>query len=56
MTAIKIYKAEFKHKRWTNDLNKEFKKFGKEVNKSFKHIGKESKKIGIEVGAIVKDL
>lgn len=56
MTAVKIYKAEFKHKRWTSDLNKEFKKFGKEVNKSFKHIGRESKKIGIEVGAIVKDL
>lgn len=54
--AIKIYKAEFKHKRWIKDLNKEFKKFGKEMNKSFKHIGKESKKIGIEVGNIAKDL
>jgi len=54
--AIKIYKAEFKHKRWIKDLNKEFKKFGKEMNKSFKHIGKESKKIGIEVGNTAKDL
>jgi len=54
--AIKICKAEFKHKHWVNDLNKDFKKFGKEMNKSFKHIGKESKKIGIEVGNIVKEL
>ena len=54
--TVKIYKAEFKHKSWIKDLNKDFKKFGKEMNKSFKHIGKESKKIGIEVGNIVKDL
>jgi len=54
--AIKVYKAEFKHKNWFNNLNKEFKKFGKEMNKSFKQIGKESKKMGIEVGNMVKDL
>lgn len=54
--TVKIYKAEFKHKSWIKDLNKDFKKFGKEMNKSFKHIGKESKKIGIEVGNIVKEL
>jgi ferric-dicitrate binding protein FerR (iron transport regulator) len=53
--TVKIYKAEFKHKRWIKDLNKEFKKFGKEMNKSFKHIGKESKKIGIEIGNMVND-
>jgi ferric-dicitrate binding protein FerR (iron transport regulator) len=54
--TVKIYKAEFKHKSWIKDLNKDFKKFGKEMNKSFKHIGKESKKIGIEIGNMVNDV
>ena len=53
---IKVYKAEFKHKAWINNLNREIKKFGKEINKSFKQIGKESKKTVIEVGNIVKDI
>ena len=55
-SVVKMYKAEFKHNSWINDMNKEFKKLGKEMNKSFKHIGKESKKIGIEVGNMVNDL
>jgi len=54
--VVKIYKAEFKHKKWINSLNREFKEFGKEMNKSFKHIGKESKKMGIEVGNMVNDI
>ena len=54
--VVKIYKAEFKHKKWINNLNKEFKKLGKEINKSFKNIGKESKKIGIEVGNMVNEI
>jgi transmembrane sensor len=54
--VVKMYKAEFKHKNWIKDLNKEFKKLGKEMNKSFKNIGKESKKLGIEVGNMVNDI
>lgn len=46
---IEIYKAEFKHKKWIQTLNKEFKKLGKEFNKSFKQIEKESKKSWKEV-------
>jgi len=47
--AIETGKANFKHKKWINQLNKDLKKFGKELNKGSKQIEKESKKFGKEV-------
>lgn len=46
---IKMYKAEFQHKKWIKSLNKEIKKLGMEIGKSFKQIEKESKKSWKEV-------
>ena len=43
---IEIYKAEFQHSIWINDLKKDFKKLGKDMSTGFKQIEKESKKIG----------
>ena len=43
--SIKIYKAEFQHSIWINDLKKDFKKLGKDMSAGFKEIEKESKKI-----------
>ena len=52
--SIKIAKAEFKHKKWLNSLDKEFKKLGKEISKESKKIKKESKKVGKEVKKGIK--
>jgi hypothetical protein len=46
---IKIYKANFKHKKWIKNVNKEINKLGKEISKSFNQIEKESKKNWKEV-------
>jgi len=47
--SIKMYKADFQHKKWIKSLNKEVKKLGIEIGKSFKQIEKESKKSWQEV-------
>lgn len=44
--SIEIYKAEFQHSIWINDLKKDFKNLGKDMSTGFKQIEKESKKIG----------
>ena len=44
--GIKTSKAEFKHKNWIKNLNKELKNLSKEINKSSKHLKNDTKKIG----------
>jgi len=47
--SIKMYRADFQHKKWIKSLNKEIKELGIEIGKSFKKIEKESKKSWKEV-------
>lgn len=53
---INFGKADFKHKEWMNDLNKEFKKLGKGIRKGAKQIEKESKELEKEVNKELKKL
>lgn len=54
--GINFGRADFKHKKWINDLNKEFKKLGKEIRKGSKQFEKESKKLEKEVNKELKKL
>lgn len=53
--SVKIYKAEFQHSIWINDLKKDFKKLGKNMSTGFKEIEKESKKIGRDLKRELKN-
>lgn len=54
--GIKLAKAEFNYKAWTNDLNRELDKLLKEIDKGSRQLEKETKKIGKDINKELKKL